>query len=357
MNPPAHENNPSQVMLIRYPWFRSLLACFGFFLLCFARGLAEPSSEVVLHARFVTEEGLEISDLKADEIRIYDGGRELEIVGLTGPAAPFHVGLLLDVSPSIEARIDEIRHSTQAFFYALREDEEGLIITFDSQIYLDCDWTTDRRKIDEAIFEFGLHKGGNSSAIYDALAVAIEQKLTGLGDRRALLVLSDGVEVGSEDTSQKESLQVLRQHGFPVFVVQFDASEHYRRLYQGPLPEDPTMQPPPGSTGGDVGGIFVGSGRPSSRDVADYKLKKTLARATGYLRLVAEAGRGRYYITTKSGDLTGIYNRITKELDHLYTLRIRSRKDRSSQRMYPLTVATTRTGVLGVLLTRGYWPN
>ena len=342
-------------MLTRGRSFR-FLACFGFFVLCLARGLAEPAPEVVLHARFVTEEGLKVSDLRADEIKIYDGGRELEIVSLTGPAAPFHVGLLLDVSPSTESRIDEIRHSTQAFFYALREDEEGLIITFDSEIYLDCDWTLDRRKIDEAIFESGLHKGGGSSAIYDALAVAIEQKLTGLGDRRALLFLSDGVEVESEDTSQKESLQVLRQHGFPVFVVQFDSSQHYRRLYEGPLPEDPTMQPPPGSTGGDVGGIFVGSGRPSNRDLADYKLKKTLARATGYLRLVAEAGRGRYYMTTKSGDLTGIYNRISEELDDLYTLRVRGRKDRSTKRMYPLTAATTRPGVAGALLTRGYWP-
>lgn len=149
---------------------------------------------------------------------------------------------------------------------------------------------------------------------------------------------------------------MLRRHGFPVFVVQFDATEHYRRVYEGPLPEDPTMEPPRGSTGSDVGGIFVGTGRPSSGDVADYKLKKTLARATGYLRLVAEAGRARYYMTTKSGDLTGIYNRISEELNRLYTLRVRSRDDRSPGRMYPLTVATTRPGVSGVLLSRGYWP-
>ena len=332
------------------------LSCFGLFLLCSSRGLVGSSAEVVLHARFVSDEGIEVSDLRADEIKIYDAGSELEVLDLTGPGEPFHVGLLLDVSPSTEARIDEIRSSTQAFFYALREDEEGLIITFDTDVYLDCDWTTDRRKIDEAIFEFGLHKGGASSAIYDALTVAVEQKLAGLGNRRALVFLSDGVEVGSEDTSEKESLQVLRRHGFPVFVVQFDASEHYRRVYEGPLPENPTMEPPRGSTGSDMGGIFVGSGRPSRGDVADYKLKKTLARATGYLRLVAEAGRARYYMTTKSGDLTGIYNRISEELRHLYTLRVRSRDDRSSRRLYPLTVATTRPGVRGVLLTRGYWP-
>jgi len=105
-----------------------------------------------------------------------------------------------------------------------------------------------------------------------------------------------------------------------------------------------------------VGGIFVGSGRPSNRDLADYKLKKTLARATGYLRLVAEAGRGSYYMTTKSGDLTVIYNRISEDLDDLYTLRVHGRKDRSTKRMYPLTAATTRPGVAGALLTRGYWP-
>ena len=90
--------------------------------------------------------------------------------------------------------------------------------------------------------------------------------------------------------------------------------------------------------------------------MADYKLKKTLARATAYLRLVAEAGRSRYYMTTRSGDLTGIYNRISEELRHLYTLRVRSRDDRSPRRLYPLTVTTTRPGVRGVLLTRGYWP-
>ena len=179
------------------------LSCFGLFLLCCSRGLAGSSAEVVLHVRFVSDEGIEGSDLRADEIKIYDAGSELEVLDLTGPGEPFHVGLLLDVSPSTEARIDEIRRS-------------------------------------------------------------------------------------------------------------------------------------------------------SRRDVADYKLKKTLARATSYLRLVAEAGRSRYYMTTRSGDLTGIYNRISEELRHLYTLRVRSRDDRSPRRLYPLTVATTRPGVRGgVLLTRG----
>ena len=85
-------------MLTRYSAFR-FLAYFGLFLLCFSPGLAGSSAEVVLHARFVSDEGIEVSDLGLDEIKVYDAGRELEVVDLTGSGEPFHVGLLLDVSP------------------------------------------------------------------------------------------------------------------------------------------------------------------------------------------------------------------------------------------------------------------
>ncbi len=305
--------------------------------------------------RFSDAEGFPVTDLEPQEVRVWQGSRALEVRGVLGPSEPFDAGLVLDVSPSVEQYVDAIRQETSSFFRSLRNRDRGMILTFDSQIYVDCDWTTDRDEIDEAIFEFGLHKRGEQSVIFDALAVSLEQKFWKRGPRQILIFMSDGVEHGSEETKEQESLEVARRSGLVVYAIQYDPREHYLRLHRGAA-HDPTWEPPPGTTGGTVGGIFVGTGRPSTGDLADYKVGRILERSTKYMREVAESGRGSYHLMRQSFDLQSIYRSILEDLSDLTTITI-ARPEPADGRFLEVRIESTRPGVTATPLTRGAWAN
>ncbi len=314
----------------------------------------KPPPEIPLHVRFVDTAGFPVNDIQADEVEVSAAGEILEVRRLLGPVEPFDAGLVLDVSPSVEEFVDAIRNDTSSFFRSLRERDKGLILTFDSEIYVDCDWTNDRRELDEAIFEIGLHKGGSTSVIFDALAVSLEQKFWDRGPRQVMIFFSDGVESGKNDLKLDESLEVARRSGVLTYVIQYDPRPHYLRLHRG-ASYDPTWDPPPGSTGGSVGGIFVGTGRPSTGDLADYKVGRIFDAASKYLHQVADAGRGTFNFMLKPAELAPIYRRILEDLTDITTVTIVPPPGKREQ-FRPVAIASTRPGVVAIPVTKGYWP-
>jgi len=307
-----------------------------------------------LHVRFVDERGLPVRDLSAAEVKVFESGSPLPVEGFLDPSTVFDVGLLLDVSPSVHEMVDITQAQTGRFFHSLPLESEALLLTFDTQTYVDCDWTTDRKAMDEAIYELGLHKPGDTSILFESVVVALEKKLRERGYRQALIVLSDGVETGSHDVSEKESLRVARNAGVLLFSVQSDSREHYRRLHGGTRAYDPTiMTEPPGTTGGGVGGIFVGTGRPTERDVAEYKVEQTFNRAAEYMRKLADAGRTRHTFLVNFSDLGRVFEDILGDLTDVCTVLVRS--SRTDGRFHPTQVISNRKGVTAVPVTGGYW--
>ncbi len=308
----------------------------------------------ILHVKFTDAEGLPVRDLRVDELQVRIEGRDVPVDKLWGADQPFSVGMLIDVSPSIEKDIDTIRQDTSSFFHSLRENDPALIVTFDEEIYVDCDWTTDRKLVDEAIFELGLHKTGSVSIIFDALTIALEQRFNHLGPRRAMILFSDGVEIGGE-VKREESLAVTQQSGTLVFALQYDSREHYRRLHGGAHYDPKVMRHPPGTTGRSVGGIFVGTNDPSERDWAEYKVQKTFERGSDYMREVAAAGRGPHHLMASATDLAAIYRRILEDLDNLSTVTFTPPRRSKADGLVGAVVTTSRPGVVVTSLTDGYW--
>ncbi len=185
------------------------------------------------------------------------------------------------------------------------------------------------------------------------LLLSLEAKFWERGPRQLLIFFSDGVETGSEDTKEEESLEVARRSGVLTYVIQYDPRPHYLRLHRGAM-YDPTWEPPPGTTGTSVGGIFVGSGRPSRTDRAGYMVGRMFDRAVQYLRKVAESGRGEYHMMLEPSDLASIYRRILTDLEHLSTVTI---DPTPGQGIQGVTIETTRPGVTAQLLTKGFWPH
>ncbi|UCF37069.1 MAG: hypothetical protein JSU96_20125 [Acidobacteriota bacterium] len=271
-----------------------------------------------VNATFTTYDGRPLTNIRPEEVRITVDGEAVQVLKLIEPDEPFNIGLLMDVSPSKEGEVDGIRRATADFVSWFPLDNPIMILTFDSEIYVDCDWTTDRKKVDEAIWEYGLHKPGGSTILREAIVAAVEQKYDEKRPRTAMILFTDGVDTGSKAIDEDESVEFLRQAGVVPYVLQHFSIEHQMRV-QNPSPENPDLSRMPSPRGTKMGPIFVG-GRSSERDWAEYKVNQIHETAVSYLGKVSRAGGGMHIQMASVGELGKAYERVAAELTDVYTI-------------------------------------
>ncbi|MDA2937949.1 VWA domain-containing protein [Acidobacteria bacterium AH-259-A15] len=318
------------------------------------RGGEALDEEVFIHVRFTTPSGQAVTDIRREEIRVLAEGKSQQVRRVMYPDEPFDIGLLMDVSPSKEEAVDSIRHDTARFVSFFPLQNPIMVLTFDSQVYVDCDWTTDRKKVDEALWEFGLHKPGGSTVLREAVVLAVEQKFLPRKPRTAMILFSDGVDTGSGQVSEKESLEVLKKSGVLTYCVQHFSFAFHRKVHY-PTPRSPRdIQSIPGTTGTKVGPIFVGRGRTSERDWAEYKVKTIHENAVKYLRQLAQAGGGLYLQLATINELGKAYDKIAEELSQVYTISFIPSHKRG-ERFHSIRVMSTRDDVIARYRPAGYW--
>ena len=134
--------------------------------------------------------GRAIAGLRTSDFAVYEGSAERRVVEVTPATEPFNLILLLDVSGSVEERIDFIRKAARDFLNTASPQDRIAIIGFRDDIQIISDFTTDRRLLSKKLDEFD---AGGATALYDALAYSLVHTLKPLrGERTAIVILSDG---------------------------------------------------------------------------------------------------------------------------------------------------------------------
>jgi VWFA-related protein len=134
--------------------------------------------------------GRAIAGLRTSDFSVSEGGAERKIVDVTPATEPFNLILLLDVSGSVEERIDFIRKAARDFLNTASPQDRIAIIGFRDDIQIISDFTTDRSLLSKKLDDFD---AGGATSLYDALGYSLVHTLKPLrGERTAIVILSDG---------------------------------------------------------------------------------------------------------------------------------------------------------------------
>ena len=134
--------------------------------------------------------GRAIAGMRSSDFTVYEDGAERNIVNVTPATESFNLVLLLDVSGSVEERIDFIRKAARDFLNTVSPQDRISIISFRNDIQVISDFTTDRSLLSRRLDEID---AGGATALYDALAYTLVDTLKPLrGERTAVVILSDG---------------------------------------------------------------------------------------------------------------------------------------------------------------------
>lgn len=149
------------------------------------------SNLVQLNVGVADSRGHAVTNLSRHDFAVYEDGVRQPIVGFAPTAAPFSLVFLLDVSGSTIPFRTTLKQAALRFIDALAPEDRVAVVGFSDRTKLLEKFTADRRKIGWAIEQA---EGRGGTELFDALNYALQQ-LAGEGKRRkAIVVLTDGVD-------------------------------------------------------------------------------------------------------------------------------------------------------------------
>jgi Ca-activated chloride channel family protein len=307
---------------------------------------AEPKDEgeiirvdtdlVVIPARISSRDGKIVSGLKREEFRIFENGVEQEIAYFSGEEQPFTVALVLDMSYSSIFKLKDIQDAAFAFTNQLRSPDKVMIVSIDERVNILCEPTNNRKVLKLAIEATKIASG---TSFFAGLNVVINEKLKNIAGRKAIVVLSDGVDTTSRGVAPAEILSDISQKDILAFPVQYDTfndvQKNRRETAQVFFDEDDrpyTIEAPP-----------VAGERKE-----DYK------RASEFLKQFSELSGGRVYRVSSSTNLSDAFANIADELRKTYSLGYYPSGERKNGDKYTLNVRVYRPNLV-VRAKNGYF--
>jgi len=353
----------------------------------------DAAATIAVDVRVVTlpvtvrdKHGKIVSDLTKDDFTLQEDGRPQTIHYFSHEAnLPLTLGLLVDTSRSQTNVLDTERNASRGFLdqMLVQPKDKAFLIHFDREVELLQDLTSSREKLlsaldllktppgrdrsndrrsndpDDSDSRSGSgshHRGGTQ--LYDAVFLASNELMKKQQGRKALIILTDGVDRGSK-TYLESAIESAQRADTVVYSIYFadshreDRNEGQRR--GGGMGRGGGGWPGgggggwPGGGGGYPGGGGGRGGRGGQRHPEGPRAdgKKILQR-------VSKETGGRFFEVTKKEPVGQIYDSIVEELRTQYSMGYTPDKDSAASGYHHVQLAVKRKD-LTVQTREGYY--
>jgi VWFA-related protein len=254
------------------------------------------------------------SNLTKEDFGVEEEGRPQTIKYFSRETnLPLTLGLLVDTSMS-QRRVlgDEQRAAYKFLDQVMSQKDQAFVLHFDSEAELLQDLTKSRQKLERALS--GLEtprqlqrstpgssgrRGGGGTTLYDSVLLASNEVMRDQTGRKALIILSDGVDNGSK-VGLTDAIDAAQRNDVLVYSILFSDEQAYG---------GGNSYPPMGGRRGRGG---MGGGRPPMVNRSDDG-KKVLQ------RLSMETGGG-FFEVSKKQPIDQSFTRIQDELRNQYSI-------------------------------------
>jgi VWFA-related protein len=290
---------------------------------------------------------------------------------------PLTLGLLVDSSMSQRTVLEQEKTASKSFLDQMLtvDKDKAFVIHFDSEVELLEDLTASRDKLKAAVDLIGTasphmdndssdsggsgsrHMRGGGTQLYDAIYLASDELMKKQPGRKALILLTDGVDRGSKETLNT-AIEAAQRADTEIYSIYFKGEKDHDNSgggNNGPgnggrrgggFPGGGGGYPGGGGWPGGGGGRGGGGQRPSSEPHVDGK--KILAQISG------ETG-GRFFEVTKKETVDQIYASIEEELRSQYMLGYTPDKTNGGGPGYHKILLTTNKKDVTVQTRAGYY--
>ena len=173
------------------------------------------TTEVMLPVTVRDSTGRLVNELTRQDFRVFEDGREQPLNDLALRQVPVDAVLMVDASSSVASNLDDFRRAAEGFAGRLAPEDRISLIKFDDKVQLLQDWTKSRFQLRRALTRL---EPGMFTRFNDALLLAAREQYRSTSSRRAVIVLSDGIDSG-RGTTLEAALKALLEAQVAVYVV------------------------------------------------------------------------------------------------------------------------------------------
>ena len=304
---------------------------------------------VSIPVKVLDRSGRFIGGLTKENFKVFEDNAEQEIEYFSNEQEPFTVALVLDMSYSAKFKAEEIQTAALAFINQLRPSDKVMVVSFDEEIYVHCEPTSDRKTLQTAIKSTKISYG---TSLYDAMDLVINQKLRKYSGRKAIVLFSDGVDTTSKNVFEMRNLSDALESDALIYPIQYDTFKEVQAMKNKPIVQQPKIPSPipskdknplpfPFPTSGGVGGGGgVGSMEAKGTTVEEYE------KADLYLNELANRTGGRLYKASTIANLSDAFSKIASELREYYSIGYTPKDETAVGQKHKIKVRVDRDGVV-----------
>lgn len=192
-----------------------------------------------------------VPNLQQSDFVVYEDDQPVEVTHFSAERVPVSLGLVLDTSGSMVGdKIYAARDAIGRFLNDLLDrDDEVFLYTFDEDVVLVHDWTTDKVSVSDSLRRVRPNGG---TAMYDGIIEAVPMANTGQNRKKAVIVISDGNDTSSR-ADAREVKQIVRETEVLVYAIGIDGSAEPTIQARPPIFRPPSPIPFPFPGGGGRG--------------------------------------------------------------------------------------------------------
>jgi len=171
---------------------------------------------VMLDVMVVDQHNNTVFNLKKEDFSVFEDKIKQVIDNVSGAEAPISFGLLIDTSGSMRSKLLTVVNAAHLLIGQMRRDDEAFIGSFNTTPELTQAFTTNRRELETAIGE--LYASGGTALLDAIIAAADYSQEQGHHRRKALIVISDGMEKNSS-VKEREALDAIKEDEVQVYLI------------------------------------------------------------------------------------------------------------------------------------------
>lgn len=267
---------------------------------------------VNLNVKVMDQFGKTVPDLSKENFEVIEDGVRQEISHFEPVTAPVSLILLIDLSGSIKSKMKAIKKAAKNFVDTLRPEDRVAVAGFTRRFFVLARFSNDHKWLKSLIDDFNGPGGG--TAFYDSLWASLDIFDEIKESRKAVVVLTDGVDSSLDDSDEGSKR---------------DFDELIGRVEE----EEVTIYP-----------IYFDTER-EMVEKQHMNTREQYATARRQLQALADQTGGELFRASRIEDLEGVYQKVLSELFTLYSIAYLPKDMTDERRWRRVNVKVNREGV------------
>lgn len=292
-------------------------------------------------------DGHYINGLKKGDFTLFEDGVEQKLTFFATYDEPLNVALLLDTSVSTSDTLDKIKDAAKDFVKLLNPTDKCLIASFDNRVNLLNSFTSSK----ETLY-YSLDKlqpaTQNGTVIFSAVEQTIQKSFDNVEGRKAIVLLSDGKDLGSSVT-QNKLFGLLEESDVLIYTVFYKTGAGANKFVlsaDGKVidvkkEKKPKKPKPPKKNKEYTVSIPAQVGLPKEGEIEFIERNNDLE-GIETLQEMSDSTAGRFYLSD-TPKLREVFKRVAAELRQQYRLGYRSKEAGNDANVHNIIVKVKRT--------------